>query len=547
MKKQSKAAQYIRSFTPQIALSLKEYNKDKLLKDIVAGIIVGIIALPLSLALAIASGAPPEVGLVTAILGGGIAALLSGSRNQVSGPTAAFIPIVLSVALTCGPSGFITAVFLAGIMLCLMGFLKLGKLVNYISLPIIAGFTAGIAVSIFSGQMADFMGYESSEVPKEFLDKVYYYIEEADSVNFYSILIGVISVAIMLIMPKVSKKIPGALIAIIFAVLINLIFKPDVETIGTRFGELKLSFNLKAPDFSTFTKVIGPSVSIALLAAIESLLSAKAADNMTKTSHNPDAELLSQGVANITSSLFGGLPVTGAIARTSANIKNGGVTPVSTVIHALFILLVGILLMPLAVYIPLTSLSAVLIVVCKNMFNAKEAKKILAATRRDIILFFAALSLTVIFDLVVAIISGMIIAVAGVIYKKYKAKSEGKDSKLSVDVRNSGEITSVSIKGALNFITASKFNADLKTDSKIVIVDLKDTTDLDLQGYMVVVQIVKTMLDEGRSVKVVGNKRCIRYLFKINYSEEENLDLTDILVGQSMLTFNKNKLAEQTT
>lgn len=536
MKTQSKAAKYFQSLTPVLVLNLKNYNRQKLLKDIISGLIVGIISLPLSLALAIASGAPPEVGLITAIMGGGIAALFSGSRFQVSGPTAAFIPIVLKIATDCGPEGFLAAIFLAGIILLIMGFLKLGKLINYISLPIVAGFTAGIAVSIFTGQLADFMGY-TGKVPKEFFEKLYFYAVNIGTVNIYSIIIGLACVAIMLVMPKINKKIPGALVAIVFAVLIQVIFKPDIETIGSRFGELQLKFRIRRLDFSKMGIIIMPAVSIALLAAIESLLSAKAADSMTKTLHNPNAELISQGVANISSSLFGGLPVTGAIARTSANIKNGGVTPLSTVVHALFLLFVGLVLMPLATLIPLTALSAVLIVVCKNMVNIKEAKKIMASTRRDIILFFTALALTVIFDLVVAILSGMALALLSVLIQFIIAKSIKRDYRLSVDVKDDGELMTVTVNGALNFITDAKFKLEYQSEAKEVLIDIHNAFDLDLQGYMVIKEVVKRMLSEGRAVKVIGSERSIHCLYRINYDNKDKIDLTDILVEQSMLTF----------
>ncbi|NCA66514.1 MAG: sodium-independent anion transporter [Clostridia bacterium] len=529
---------YFKSLTPMLFISLKNYNKNTFIKDLIAGLIVGIIALPLSLALAIASGAPPVVGLITAIIGGGMAALLSGSRNQVSGPTAAFIPIVLTVAATCGAGGFLTAIFFSGVLLLIMGFLRLGKLINYIALPIIAGFTAGIAVSIFSGQLADFMGY--SNVPKEFIEKIAHYAHEIGTVNPISIILGVVCIAIMLVMPKINKKIPGALIAIIVAVAVKLIFKPNIETIGSRFGELKLNFSLHTFDFSNFSKLIVPIISISLLAAIESLLSAKAADNMTRTTHNPNAELLSQGAANMASALFGGLPVTGAIARTSASIKNGGVTPVATLIHALFIFLIGILLMPYAVHIPLVALASVLIVVCKNMINVREAKKIFAGSPRDVILFFTALSLTVVFDLVVAIGSGMGLALLWVLINFIRAKLNKIPYKPQIAVIENGFTSTIALSGGLNFITDAKFKIkEIATDNPFIIIDVSKAVDLDLQGFMVVEQLVKRMLYDGKeTVKVVGNSRCMRYIAKAEFEEKEKIDLTDILIEeQSTLTF----------
>ncbi len=529
---------YLKNFTPALFVSLRGYNKQTLLKDLIAGLIVGIIALPLSLALAIASGAAPEVGLVTAIIGGGIAAFMTGCRNQVSGPTAAFIPIVLSVAASCGASGFLTAIFFAGVLLLVMGFLRLGKLINYIALPIIAGFTAGIAVSIFTGQFADFMGY--APAPKEFLEKIIYYATEIRSVNLITMAIGICCVAIMLILPKLSRKIPGALVAIVFAVAIKLIFNPDIATIGSRFGSLTLSFKLRTLDFGNFSALIVPSISIALLAAIESLLSAKAADSMTKSAHNPNAELLSQGLANIGSSLFGGLPVTGAIARTSASIKNGGVTPVATVVHALFILLVGVLLMPYAVHIPLVALASVLIVVCKNMINVKELKKIFAGSSRDIILFLTALVLTVVFDLVVAIASGMGLALLWVLTAYIVSRIKKAQYKPVISVEENGDTAVITLSGGLNFITDSKYKIkEINSGLPFVLIDVSRVLDFDLQGFMVVEQLVKRMLYEGKeSVRLIGSPRCARYISRMEFDDKDKLDLTDILIEESSaLTF----------
>jgi SulP family sulfate permease len=523
---------YFKGLTPALVLSLKNYNIHTLTKDLIAGLIVGIIALPLSLALAIASGAKPEVGLLTAIIGGGVAALLSGSRNQVSGPTAAFIPIVLSVAATCGPDGFLTAIFFSGVLLVLMGLFKLGKLINYIALPIIAGFTAGIAVSIFTGQLADFMGYTG--VPKEFFDKISFYIEEVSMINPLSLMLGILCVEIMLILPKITKKIPGALIAILFAVMMQILFKMDIATIGSRFGALHLEFKLHAFDFSHFSDLIVPILSIALLAAIESLLSAKAADSMTKTTHNPNAELISQGAANMASSLFGGLPVTGAIARTSASIKNGGQTPVSTIVHALLILLIGVLLMPYAVYIPLTALAAVLIVVCKNMINVKEIRKIFSGSPRDILLFFTALSLTVIFDLVVAIGVGMGIALLWVLMGYLRTKKRKLSYKPHVTVTENGDTATVEIAGGLNFITVPKFRInELNINASHVVIDLRKAIDIDVQGFEVVEHLIKELLLKGKeTIRIAGNLRCMTYLAKSDMQDKTKVDLSGILVEE---------------
>lgn len=540
---QNKFARYFKGLTPALALSMKGYNIQSLFRDSIAGIVVSIVAIPLSIAFAIASGMPPVVGVTTAIVGGGFAALLSGSKYQITGPTAACIPIILLLSLSYGTAGFLGAIFLAGIMLSLMGLLKLGKLINYISLPIVAGFTAGIGIAIFIGQLGDLLGLDYTLIPKDSIDKVFYYISNIGNINISSLVMGIACIIIMIVLGKISRKLPAALITILIAVAVQLIFKFNIDTIGSRFAELKFEMKITAIEYTLLPKLIKPAFSIALLVAIVSLLSAKAADNITKTVHNPNAELVSQGLGNIASSFFGGLPVTGAIARTTYNIRNGGQTPISSIIQVVSLIIISILILPYAVYIPLTSLAAVLIMVCKNMVNVRDLKKIFASTPRDYILYIVSLVLTITYSLVVAVEIGIIIAFFSIgmhylvsVIRKYAYKPEIKsyerDNKLVIE-----------IIGALNFFTDSRFKFDYSFDKyDNITIDMNKTHDLDLQGYMVIVQLVKKIFECGKTVTVTGNNRCIKYLLKINYCDDKRLDLTDILVEQSMLTFNKDNI-----
>lgn len=374
----SKVKKYFSSFAPRFVLMLKGYSGGKFVKDLLAGLIVGIIALPLSIALAIASGAPPAAGLVTAVVAGFSAALFAGSRFQVTGPTGAFVIIIYNIIANYSYQGMLIATFMAGVFLLLLAVLKAGKIVNYISKPIIVGFTAGIAVTIFSTQIVDFFSLNLAHTPAEFIDKWIAYFKVINTINFTALGVGLGSLVLMLLWDKLKIKVPGALIAVILSAVAVVAFKLNIPTIGSKFGDIKMNLNFAFPFGGiNIIGLLKPALTIALLAAVESLLSAMAADSMTQTKTNPDAELVSQGVANLVSSCFGGLPATGAIARTSANIKNNAVSPISAMIHAVFILIVGLVLMPLVKFVPLTALAAVLFIVCKNMIEVKEIKKTL--------------------------------------------------------------------------------------------------------------------------------------------------------------------------
>lgn len=398
----------------------KEITKEQIGKDIIAGIIVAIIALPLSIALGISSGVTPEKGLITAIIAGFVISLLGGSKVQIGGPTGAFVVIIYSIIQNYGLSGLITATIMAGVMLVIMGILRFGSLIKYIPKTITIGFTSGIAITLLSTQVKDFFGLTiQGDVPSEFIEKWKCYIANFDSINIPTLLIGVLSVLLIALWPIVTKnipvlkEIPGSMIALIFATLFvkYIPFFDGVETIGKRFGEISSKLpmpSLPAINIATINQLFTPALTIAILAALESLLSAVVADGMVDDTHDSNMELIAQGVGNILSGLFGGIPATGAIARTAANVKSGGRSPIAGMVHAVTLLLIMLLLMPLAKLIPMTALAAILAVVSYNMSEWRTFKSLLKAPKSDIIVLLITFFCTIIFDLVVAIEFGMI-------------------------------------------------------------------------------------------------------------------------------------------
>ncbi len=400
-------------FTPKLFTTLKSYTKELFIKDLTAGVIVAIIALPLSIALGIASGVTPEQGLFTAIIAGFLISMLGGSRVQIGGPTGAFMVIVYGIVMEFGMNGLITATLMAGVMMMAMGFFRLGSIIKFIPYPITTGFTTGIAVTIFTSQIKDFLGLQLEHNPAEFLEKVSVYAEHIDTVNWGSVLIGALSLAILIFWPKVSRKVPGSLIALIVATVVVQVTGMDVATIGSTFGELSSKIptpRIPTVSLSEMRMLIGPAFTIAILGSIESLLSAVVADGIIGSKHRSNMELVAQGVANIASGLFGGIPATGAIARTVANIKNGGSTPVAGMVHAVVLLLIMLLFMPLAKMIPLAALAAILIIVAYNMSDWREFIEYFHAPKSDLLVLLTTFFITVIFDLVLAIEIGMVLA-----------------------------------------------------------------------------------------------------------------------------------------
>lgn len=399
---------------PKLFDVMKGYTKEQLIKDIISGIIVAIIALPLSIALAIASGVGPEQGLYTAIIAGFFISFFGGSRVQIGGPTAAFVVIIYGIVEQYGTDGLIVATILAGIILVIMGICRFGSLIKYIPYTITTGFTCGIAVTLFVGQLKDFFGLEIASVPSEFLNKVIAYVQNISTINLTSTIIGVVAIIIMLFWSKVTDKIPGSLIAIIITTAIVYFAKLPVNTIGSVYGELNSAFpTFHAPALSMklVQEMISPAFTIAILAGIESLLSAVVSDGMIGDTHKSNAELIGQGLGNIFSGLFGGIPATGAIARTAANVRNGGRTPIAGIVHCITLTIILLVLMPLAALIPMTTLAAVLLVVAANMADWTSFFRLFkTAPKSDIIVLVATFFLTVFFDLVVAIEIGVVLA-----------------------------------------------------------------------------------------------------------------------------------------
>ena len=396
---------------------LKGYSRKTFMSDLMAGIIVGIVALPLAIAFGIASGVTPEKGIITAIVAGVIVSVFGGTKVQIGGPTGAFIVIVYGIIQQYGIEGLAVATFMAGIFLLLFGFLHLGTIIKYIPYPIVVGFTSGIAVTIFTTQIKDLFGLDLQSVPSDFIEKWGVYLSNMDKLDLWSTLVGVVSVVIIAVTPKFSKKIPGSLIAIVLMTVAALLLKnfagvTSIETIGDRF-----SINGALPDahmpeitWETVKGLVSPALTIAVLGAIESLLSATVADGVAGDHHDSNTELVAQGLANIASPLFGGIPATGAIARTMTNINNGGKTPVAGVVHAVVLLLIFLFLMPLAQYIPMACLAGVLVVVSYGMCGWRSFAALMRNPKSDVTVLLITFFLTIVFDLTVAIEVGLIIA-----------------------------------------------------------------------------------------------------------------------------------------
>ena len=401
-------------FKPKTLTAFKNYKSHDYISDIIAGIIVAIIALPLSIALAIASGATPETGLFTAIIAGFVTALLGGSKVNISGPTAAFATIVAGIILTQGMDGLFLATIMAGLILILMGLLRLGSLIKFIPHSITVGFTAGIAVTLVIGQLKDFLGltYPDGTVAIETVDKLTLVIENFSTINLWALFIGVVGLAILILWPKICKKIPASLIAVLIGSLVCLIPIISANTIGDLY-----TISSDLPKFS-FPKITGEKIlallpnafTIALLAGIESLLSCVVSDKMIGDKHNSNTELIALGTSNLLVGCFGGIPATGAIARTAANVKNGGKSPLSGMVHAIVLLLVLVLLMPLASYIPMPIIAAILFIVAYNMSEWREFVAIIKTKKwNNILVLILTFALTVIFDLVKAIAVGLVV------------------------------------------------------------------------------------------------------------------------------------------
>lgn len=406
-------------FRPKLFTMMKTYTKADLMTDLMAGVIVGIVALPLAIAFGIASGVSPEKGIITAIVAGFIISFLGGSKVQIGGPTGAFIVIIYGIIQQYGIEGLMVATMMAGILLILLGVFKLGTVIKFIPYPIIIGFTSGIAVTIFTTQIADIFGldFQGEKVPGDFIGKWILYFHHFDTVNWWNVIVSVVSVFIIAITPKFSKKIPGSLVAIILVTVGVYYLKmyggiTCIDTIGDRFSIKSQLPEAAVPalDWEAIKNLFPVAITIAVLGAIESLLSAAVADGVIGDRHDSNTELIAQGIANFVSPIFGGIPATGAIARTMTNINNGGKSPVAGIVHAVVLLLILLFLMPLAQYIPMACLAGVLVIVSYNMSGWRVFKGLLKNPKSDVVVLLITFFLTVIFDLTVAIEVGLVIA-----------------------------------------------------------------------------------------------------------------------------------------
>lgn len=407
------------TFRPKLVDTLRNYSRADFMRDLMAGVIVGIVALPLAIAFGIASGVSPEKGIITAVIAGFVVSLLGGSRVQIGGPTGAFIIIVYGIVQEYGEAGLLVATLMGGVLLLLMGLFRLGTVIKFIPYPIIVGFTSGIAVTIFTTQVADIFGLDfgGEKVPGDFIEKWALYFRHFDTVNWWNTLVAVLSIVLIALTPKLMRRIPGSLVAIVVMTAAVWALRryagiDSIDTIGDRFtirSELPAAA-LPALDWEAVRNLFPVAVTIALLGAIESLLSATVADGVIEDRHDSNTELIAQGAANLLTPLFGGIPATGAIARTMTNINNGGRTPVAGIVHAVVLLLILLLLMPLAQYIPMACLAGVLAVVAYNMSGWRTFKALLRNPRSDVAVLLITFFLTVVFDLTVAIEVGLLIA-----------------------------------------------------------------------------------------------------------------------------------------
>lgn len=487
---------------PMLFSSLKGYKKEDLLKDFIAGIIVAIIALPLSIALAIASGVSPEKGIHTAIIAGFMISFLGGSRVQIGGPTAAFVVIVVGIIAKFGIEGLILATIMAGIILVIMGLCGVGSLIKFIPSTITTGFTAGIAVTLFIQQLKDFFGLDIANVPSEFFERIASYVNHFGTFNPYALLVGGVALVIMIVLPKISEKIPGSLVAIIVTTLMVKLFNLDVATIGSVYGELSNSFpmpKLPSVNLKLIGDLISPAFTIAILAAIESLLSCVVSDGMIGSRHRSNTELVAQGVGNIFSGLFGGIPATGAIARTAANVKNGGRTPVAGMVHAIALAIIMVAFMPFASLIPMTTLSAVLIIVAYNMSGWRAFVALRKAPKSDYAVLLITFILTVCFDLVVAIEVGMVMAallfmsrMANTTEVRKWQEYDEEDNESIAGIEIPTKTVVYEITGPMFFGATDKFAdilKDAKKEHKVMILRMRSVPALDATAYQTLEKI----------------------------------------------------------
>ena len=524
-------------FVPKLFVTLKNYTREDFLKDLISGIVVGVIALPLCIAFAIASGVSPEKGLVTGVIGGFLISFLGGSRVQIGGPTGAFIVIVYGIVQQYGVDGLIYCTFIAGILLIAMGLARLGSVIKFIPHPLIVGFTSGIALIIFSSQVKDFFGLQMGTVPADFMLKWKGYFLHFDSINMGSVSIAGGTILVTALFPKITRKIPGSLVAILLSTFAVQYFHLNVETIGSKFGEIPSTFpmpHFPKIDFSTIQKLIQPAFAIALLGGIESLLSAVVSDGMIGGNHKSNVELVGQGVANIVSALCGGIPATGAIARTAANVKNGGRTPVAGIVHALTLLLIMLVVGKWATLIPLSCLAGILIIVAYNMSEWQSFIAVLRTSKSDAAVMLSTFLLTVFVDLTVAIEIGMVLAaflfmrrmmqISNVnIVTKEINEADDKQAISRYKVPQGVEV--FEITGPMFFGAAYKFKESLKLLSKapkVLIIRMRSVPVIDATGLHTLEEVFKQSKNRGIKFVLSGVQKGV-------YSELQKSHLLELI------------------
>lgn len=516
-------------FKPKLFSALSHYSLSKFKADLIAGIVVGVVALPLAVAFAIASGVSPSIGLITAIIGGFLVSAFGGCSVQIGGPTGAFIVIVYGIIAEFGLEGLAIATCLAGLILVMLGLFHLGTIIKFIPYPIVVGFTAGIALTIFSTQMNDFLGLGLTDVPAAFLPKWGKYLTNLGEIDMVTTAVGVISLLIIVSVPMISKKLPGALIAIIVMTFVvwlvnNYVEGVHITTIGDRFGNLSTDIPLPHGfelNMDTINKLLPPAFTIAVLGAIESLLSATVADGVTGSRTNSNTELIGQGIANIVVPFFGGIPVTGAIARTMTNITNGGRTPVAGVIHALVLLLIFLFMMPLINLVPMACLAAVLIVVSYNMSGWRTIRSMMSNPKGDVAVLIVTFLLTVIFDLTIAIEIGLLLAVI-LFMRRVTENTQVRVYGEQLDVAEGTEIVHhevldvakgvevYEIDGPFFFGVATKFDelmrTTLGTKPTVRIIRMRKVPFIDATGVHNLEILIQSSLKEGIHVVLSGVK-----------------------------------------
>ena len=509
---------------PKLATTLRSYSREQFLRDLGAGLIVGIVALPLAIAFAIASGVTPERGLYTAVIAGFLISALGGSRVQIGGPTGAFVVVVYGIVQQHGIQGLALATMMAGVVLIALGLLKFGGAIKFIPFPVTIGFTSGIALIIFSGEIGDFFGLELHDVPAGFLDKWSTYLAHWGAVNPWAIVVAGATVAILVIWPRINERIPGPFVALLVTTAAVAIFHLPVETIGRRFGEIhaslphpRLPFDARALSPANLRPLIGPAFTIALLGAIESLLSAVVADGMIGGRHRSNMELVAQGVANLAAPLFGGIPATGAIARTATNVKNGGRTPIAGIVHALTLLAVTVCFGRWAALIPMATLAGVLVVVAYHMSEWHVFVAEFGAPRSDLLVMLTTFGLTVLVDLTVAIEVGMVLAAflfmrrmaevtnVSMVTRELNDQSDDYDTDLNAVRRRAvpPEVAVYEVNGPFFFGAAETFRDTLAATQqhpRVLIVRMRNVPAVDSTGLHALRELVRRSRAEGKLV-----------------------------------------------